>query len=120
MSIYNDVRFTCPHCASKGVTREGTAHVPRILNSSTVCNLSDLASLRRLLEAGEVSPVELKQVAKCATEVHFKCSAHDAHQFEADPAYLMAIPLIADRYVERHTAAAKQRAEELFKEVYPD
>jgi hypothetical protein len=120
MGMYNEVSHICPRCALRDVRSYGQGQVSQIGPGFGGYCLSDLSQLKRNLEDKDLTPDQLKRIASCATDVWFSCDKGDGHQFQADPAVLLAVAMLADRFVVDTTNDTLSRATDMLKELYPD
>lgn len=121
MGMYNEVSHECPRCKANGVISYGEGQISQIGDGFGGYCLSDLGSLKRKLEENDITPDQLKRIASCSTDAWFRCE-HDGgeHNFKADPAVILAIAMLADRFVVVRTDDTVSRATELLRDLYPD
>lgn len=120
MGMYNEVRHACPHCKAKGQHHGGEAQISQVGPGFGGYRLDDLSSLKRELEQKALTPEQLKLIAECSADTWFTCDENEDHTFKADPAVLLAVSMLADRFVSDSTTDTLTRAEALLREIYPD
>lgn len=120
MGMYNEVFLRCPHCAKKGAHGSGEAQISQVVLGFGGFTLDDLGSLKYKLEQGDLTKDQLKRIAECAAGPWFTCMTDEDHTFKADPAVLLAVSLLADRFESESTNDTLTRAEAMLREIYPD
>jgi hypothetical protein len=118
--MYNEVSHICPHCARENIRSYGQGQISQVVDGFGGHCLTDLQQLKHRLEDDDFTPDQLKRVASCATNAWFTCDGNANHTFKADPAMLLAITMLADRFVVDTTNDTLSRAAEMLKELYPD
>ncbi len=120
MGMYNEVSHTCPRCAQQNVRSYGHGQVSQIGDGFGGYCLSDLPRLKRQLEDNDLTPDQLKRIASCATDAWFTCDKDENHTFKADPAALLAVTMLAERFGVEKTDEILNRATQMLKDLYPD
>jgi hypothetical protein len=120
MGMYNEVSHRCPHCKEKGERHFGESQISQIGPGFGGYTLDDLESLKSKLESRDLTAEQLKLIAECSNDVWFTCNHDDNHAFQADPAVLLAISMLADRFTSVSTDDTLTRAEAMLREIYPD
>lgn len=120
MGMYNEVSHLCPKCAQNDIHSYGHGQVSQISPGFGGYCLSDLGRLKDQLDDKDVTPAQLKVIASCATDTWFTCDTGEEHAFQADPAVLLAVAMLADRFVVDTTDDTISRATAMLKELYPD
>jgi hypothetical protein len=117
--MYNDVSHECPRCKEAG--RNGTGHgqISQIVLGFGGFSLTSLHRLKHQLEDNDLTPDQLKRVAECSADAWFTCEECD-HTFKPDPAVLLAVSMLADRFVSESTADTLSRASALLRDIYPE
>lgn len=119
--MYNEVSHQCPTCKAKGNSSLGHGQVSQIGPGFGGYCLTDLASLKHKLEDNDLTADQLKLIAECATDAWFTCEYGGVeHHFQADPAALLAVVMLTDRFVVDRTDDTLSRASAMLKELYPE
>jgi hypothetical protein len=119
MGMYNEVSHDCPRCKANGKHGLGQGQVSQIGPAFGGYCLTSLHLLKYKLEDKDLTPEQLKRVAEASADTWFTCEECD-HSFKPDPAALLAVSMLADRFVSESTVDTLTRATALLKDIYPD
>jgi hypothetical protein len=95
MGMYNEVFDTCPSCGK----HSGYLQIAQVVLGFGNFDLSDLSTLHRRYQAGDLSKEDLDRLASCLEDETFYCSESDNpcnHAWRVDPAKVLAIRLMTE------------------------